>query len=208
MFTLKAAIIAIVLAAIVLNVTPYVEFIKWIFQPVTNSALVDGLLSIPLLGGAIIWFAGALTVIIGFLLWSLFQILELLPSMLTKDRETIETIIDRIDAQDYLTIKDSDLPLVAELKQRYNEMPTKFLVDARKAKVVAYVLDFLLCITQYPPIQGGIDRIWVFLAAPSMADVDWLNLLFCAITLFTVEILYGLFLRVQWANRYMSKGAK
>jgi hypothetical protein len=50
--------------------------------------------------------------LIGVALWGIFQFFELLPWILTRDADTLRSLIERIEEFEVLTVKPSDAPMV------------------------------------------------------------------------------------------------
>lgn len=77
--------------------------------------------------------------------------------------------------------------------------------DLKKAGIyrgITYAIDLLLCVVCFPPIKGGINGFFLFMAAPDLQDVDWWNVLYIAITMFAVECLWKAY---QWLTVIASK---
>lgn len=176
-----------------LNVIPYHEIVQNFFAESSSFAIIEALTSIPLLGGligwVIAWLGGFMALTVAIVLWAILQILELLPRILMRDMDSIRLIIKGLERVNFLQIRDNDNEFIARLKQKHNELPMQWIRNAYWASAIAYVGDFLLCATHYPPINGGLERLDIFLAAPTWADVDGYNLTALLLTLFAVEVI-------------------
>jgi hypothetical protein len=176
-----------------LNVVPYHEIVQNFFAESSNLAIIEALTSIPLLGAVIgwviAWLGGFLALVVAIVLWAILQILELLPRILMRDMDSIRLIIKGLERVNFLQIRDTDNEFIARLKHKHNELPMQWIRNAYWASAIAYISDFALCATHYPPINGGLERLDIFLAAPTWADVDGYNLTALLLTLFAVEII-------------------
>jgi hypothetical protein len=187
-----------------LNVIPYHEIVQNFFAESSNFAIIEALTSIPLLGNligwVIAWLGGFLALTVAIVLWAILQILELLPRILMRDMDSIRLIIKGLERVNFLQIRDNDNEFIARLKQKHNELPMQWIRNAYWASAIAYISDFALCATHYPPINGGLERLDIFLAAPTWADVDGYNLTALLLTLFAVE---GIVIIYSWLHNML-----
>ncbi|MBD2153106.1 hypothetical protein [Leptolyngbya sp. FACHB-16] len=182
--------------AIYLNINPYVDFVRVI----TASTNWGWFFETPI--GAFI------TALIGMFIWVVFQIFELLPEILKKDMQTIRNLIHNMENHIVLPIFPSDLPVIRELKRHHNNTPTRWYRTANRIRTGVYAADLLLCMFQYPPLDGGADGVWLFLQAGSFSDINWINLLFVLITLFAVEAIYHAYQWIKQMKAYLGRAER
>lgn len=173
-----------------LNVQPYILAVKLMTSNALDYSLINWVLGLPLIG----WLLSALSSIgaqlVGLALWAIIQFFELLPSLLTRDLDTLKGIVRGFDRMKAMPIHDSDHPFVVTLKERHNEMPVRWIKNAVLIAGCVYAIDLGLCLFTYPPIKGGMERVGLFFAAPSMSDIDIPNLMTIVVTLFAVEVIW------------------
>jgi hypothetical protein len=194
-FILNLVFSCMVIAAglfIFLNIQPYIRAVELLANQALNYSLIQFVMSLPVIGWLLGTIASIATTIIGVALWGIFQFFELLPWILTRDADTLRSLIERIEEFEVLAVKPSDSPMVAALKERHNNIPIEWVAKATTYAAFAYAIDGLMNLACYPPIQGGLDAVSLWLLAPSLADVDWGNLITVVITLIAVEVIVRL----------------
>ena len=134
--------------------------------------------------------AVATTFVLGVIIWALLQGNQMLPKLVLNNPESLLVLMSWVSRFKEITLKQSDSVLLRQLKQRFNNIPLEWVERMQNARAIAYVIDGILCFGYYPPIVGGYDRLSVFIAAPSFADVDWFNLVAALATMFGIEVMY------------------
>ncbi len=172
------------------NVKPYINIVEWLGSGLANQKLVQGLLNVPILGYMFTTGAVATTFVLGVIIWALLQGNQMLPKLVLNNPESLLVLMSWVSRFKEITLKQSDSVLLRQLKQRFNNIPLEWVERMQNARAIAYVIDGILCFGYYPPIVGGYDRLNVFLAAPSFADVDWFNLVAALATMFGIEVMY------------------
>jgi hypothetical protein len=107
---------------IFLNIQPYIRAVELLANQALNYSLIQFVMSLPVIGWLLGTIASIATTIIGVALWGIFQFFELLPWILTRDADTLRSLIERIEEFEVLTVKPSDSPMVAALKERHNNI--------------------------------------------------------------------------------------
>ncbi|MGF1514243.1 MAG: hypothetical protein ACFB5Z_11185 [Elainellaceae cyanobacterium] len=170
-----------------LNIQPYVGVAEMLLEGTVESRALDLLLSLPLIGGLVAKLGDFVITLVGVSIWAIFQILELMPTFLMGTRPMIRRVIDGFESVELLHIDANDLPFVAELKDKHNQMPFEWIRTSLLLATLAYIVDLVVCFSWFPPIKGGIERLGVVLAAPSPSDFDLRNVIFALVTLLAVE---------------------
>ncbi|MBD2091846.1 hypothetical protein H6F67_18545 [Microcoleus sp. FACHB-1515] len=205
-FILNLVFACMIIAAglfIFLNIQPYIRAVEMLANQALNYSLINFVMSLPLIGWLLGLIASIATTLIGVALWAIFQFFELLPWILTRDADTLRSLIERIERFEVLAVKPSDTPMVAALKERHNNIPIEWVAQATTYAAIAYTIDGLMNLVTYPPIKGGLDAVSLWLLAPSMADVDWGNLITVVITLIAVEVIVKLWHWLRQVFGYM-----
>jgi hypothetical protein len=136
----------------------------------------------------------------GILLWAFIQTAETYPILLKHDRKVMRLIALEAESSDYMDISDDDDPALASLKYWYNRFPTLGIRTANRAALVAYLVDTAICVSIFPPVDGGIDRLIFVIFTGQWGLVNWgsvaliLTMLFC----FEFMVRLVLFLGMQY----------
>ena len=185
-----------------LNVQPYIGAMDVLLWGADRHPLIAFILNIPLIGWVLRAVQGISTSILGILIWAIFQILELVPSILVAS-SNIKNLIAGFQKTKALPVKDDDPLFIKRLKVQYNRKPIMWLRKARIASTVAYLIDFVFCCVYYPPLKGGIQNLGLFMQAATLADIDWRNLALAITTLFAVELIVWTFMWLDDGRMFM-----
>lgn len=176
-----------------LNIQPYIGAVEYLFAEISqDSALVQWLMLLPVIGSVMGWFGALFNAVVGFFIWAIFQVLELLPQLAKGDRDNLERVSQNLAKFPVLSIESRDQEWIRQAKSTYNATPAKWYSVAVLVSCVAYLVDFVFCGLYYPPLQGGWQSMGLFLAAPTLNDIDWKNLALLIVTLFAVEVAFWL----------------
>jgi hypothetical protein len=172
------------------NVRPYVDIVDSLLFQWADTGLFAMLLKVPLIG----WFLGGgidLTkVAIGGILWAILQLLELLPTFLNNSPGFMLAALARMNGWKKLPIKRSESDIAKRLKVNYNAIPEKSIEDANLARACAYLLDGVICLLFYQPIEGGWEGLNTMMLTGDWSYIRWAQVGFIFTTLFAVEVLY------------------
>lgn len=194
-FILNLVFACMIVAAglfIFLNIQPYIKGVELLANQALNYSLISFVMSLPVIGWLIGMVASIATTLIGVALWGIFQFFELLPWILTRDADTLRSLIERIEQFNVLPVKPSDTPMVAALKERHNNIPIEWIAKATFYAAIAYTIDGVMNLITYPPIKGGLNAVSLWLLAPGLNDIDWGNVITVVITLIAVEVIVKL----------------
>ncbi|PHJ60242.1 hypothetical protein VF14_11605 [Nostoc linckia z18] len=187
-----------------LNIGPYAYVVKILSSKVIDTTLIQGFYAIPLLGK----FLQAIGLIshwgIGLLIWAVIQVCQILPILLKHNRKYIKNILDEVISDEVYQVRETDDPLVAQLKRLHNLLPLQSIRKARTYAKVAYGVDAVFCTIAYPPIPGGdIGQLLFVLVTGQLHLIDWGAVALMVITMFCVEILLNIGLWWAETTRYL-----
>lgn len=170
-----------------LNVFPYSEATKFVLNSVSDNVLYRVLLSLPMVGAALNFVSLTAHWLIGTILWGTIQLCELLPIILRRDRAFLRMVIADSEAHQQFSIRPNDDPFTKRLKGLYNRLPVSVISNSRYWALGAYTVDFLICVSVYPPTQGGFGDLMFVLMTGQWLLLDWKNLVMIGVSLFAVE---------------------
>jgi len=166
-----------------LNIAPYGIAISKLSLPLQDQVLnylLDIFPFLSVVGGALIWLLGAC-------LWALIQLIECLPLLIKEDAQFLATLIQLSQGKKYQTSDDED-PLLRRLKLVYNRLPISLIKNIYFAQIATYTIDFLVCLSVYPPAASGGEFLNALITGDFTA-INWPNLFLAGVTLFSVEVL-------------------
>jgi hypothetical protein len=180
-----------------LNIQPYEQAVRFLSGKVVNQSFMYLISVIPIVNGIAAFLSGGITWILGTLLWSVIQIIEVLPLILYNHEGFMQQVISNVDSRSKYQVKDGDDPTLAMLKRTYNALPISVVSNLERLKIMTYTIDFLICITVYSPVPSGkfSDFFW-FVATGQWGKLDYGNLALALTTLFAIEIIISLIIWV------------
>lgn len=187
------------------NIGPYEVAVRFIAAKFEASALVDFMLNFPLLGWILRWLGDALFWLIGAVVWSVIQLIELMPMIMVHQPGYVRSVLNRYEASPKVRPRSDDPGVVRYLKKFYNLLPIRFLILARRLRGVVYVVDMCIVMAVYPPCDGGIGRFFFLLGTGQWGRLDWANILLMLITLFAVEAIFKIILIVNHFRLYLKE---
>ncbi|MBD2565908.1 MULTISPECIES: hypothetical protein [Nostoc] len=180
-----------------LNIQPYERAVSFLGAKATSSAFISLVASIPLLNGIAAIFSKSLSWILGAILWSVIQIIEILPLILYNNEKFIEKIVTEADGRSRYQEKDTDDPTLIMLKRTYNHLPISVVSNLEVLKIFTYTVDFMICLTVYSPVASGkISDLIFILATGQWGKLDYGNLALALVTLFAIEVIVSLIIWV------------
>lgn len=180
-----------------LNISPYAKAVSFLGSQAIDKAFIQLISVIPIINGLANTLGMGVTWILGFVLWAVVQIIELLPIILFNHEGFMKSIIGQADSRSRYTEKETDDPTLKYMKRFYNAMPTSMIRNLERLRIGVYVLDFLICFTVYSPVASGKiqDFFWI-IATGQWDKINYGNLMLAAITLFAVELIVSLIIWV------------
>lgn len=189
----RFCLIAVAGLLIFSNIRPYVGMIQMLGAGVQDNPTVLALMQIAPLRWLLSEMGNWVVTFIGLLLWGALQAAQMLPKLVMDSPDALMRIMAWVHAYRTVPTSEKDSETMRSLKYRFNNLPAARIGQMQQWRAIAYVVDAALCFWYYPPINGGVDRLGVFLMAPSMSDIAWPNVLFALLTMFGVEIVYELY---------------
>lgn len=192
-----------------LNIQPYETAVRFLSGKVINQAFLYLVSVIPIVNGIANFLGQGVSWILGAILWSVIQIIEVLPLILYSHEGFMQQIISDVDSRSKYQVKEGDDPTLAMLKKTYNALPISVISNLERLKIITYTIDFLICITVYSPVPSGkfSDFFW-FLASGQFNKFDYGNLALVFVTLFAIEMILSLIIwvgKLSYAIKAASK---
>lgn len=185
--------LAILVAVIVAcwNATPYIRASFFVLTEVFSLRGIAGFFANRALG--------MVSIVIGVILWAFIQTAETYPILLKHDRKLMRLIASEAESADYLEIREGDDPALAQLKNWYNRFPMLSIRAANRASLAAYVIDTILCLAIYPPVEGGFGQLVFVVFTGQWGLIQWGNVAMIVAMLFVFELMVRsvLFLGMQ-----------
>ncbi|MBD2092564.1 hypothetical protein H6F67_22200 [Microcoleus sp. FACHB-1515] len=193
-----------------LNINPYAQAVRYIMDGTLDRTFFGWLLQLPIVGNLLNFFALGAHWLIGLILWAVIQTIECFPIVLKHDRSFQRAIINDSDRNQQYAISEDDDPAVQWLKRWYNRFPTLTIRKARNLALFAYTADFLICLSVYPPVDGGVSQFLFVVATGQFQLINWSNVALMMTTLFAFEaIVHMLFFlaHITWYYRLSRSAA-
>lgn len=188
-----------------MNIAPYAAIVKIGMAKTMSSGILRVLGMIPVINGIAAAIGASIHFIIGTVLWGVIQTMEVLPMILKRDPAFIKEVVSHSDGHSKYQEKEGDDPVLANLKRYYNAFPTLAIKQAKNMMLFAYTIDLLICITIYPPCNGGIGKLMFILMTGQFQLLSYTNLVFLFTTLFIVEFMLKLLFFIGQISYYMKR---
>ncbi len=188
-----------------MNIAPYAAVVKIGMMKTTSWGILRAVGMIPIINGIAAIIGASIHFIIGTILWAVIQTMEVLPLVLKRDPAFIKEVVTHSEGYSKYQEKEGDDPVLANLKRYYNAFPTLAIKQAKNLMLFAYTVDLLICITVYPPCNGGIGRLMFILTTGQWQLLNYTNLIFLAVTLFIVEFMLKLLFFIGQISYYMKR---
>jgi hypothetical protein len=147
----------------------------------------------PLIGWALTGGIALVNFILATLLWMALQLLELLPSIMMDSPRFLLSSIAALRNWQKIKAENGDSALATKLKNQYNAIPQQAIERANLARAGAYILDALICIAYFQPIEGGLRNLGLVFTAGAWDYIDWAQVVNIIATLFAVELIYWVY---------------
>lgn len=152
--------VALFLAAMVLmavSIAPYIFLVRQFAQTLQGGVICSQLGIMPFIGpalqsgcnviGTIFYVAG------GFLVWWIFQSLELVPIASKFNVPAMRGMLRRMQDAPQVPESDGDRPAVAQLKREINSVSERSFNQLLRWSFLVYALDLVLMCWLYPPLS-------------------------------------------------------
>ena len=170
-----------------LNIAPYKVAVELVLGGIDNTGFMELILKLPVLGAIATAIAASVYWILGAILWAGIQILEVSPMLLERDDQYMGNLITEVEQHENFDISDNDDPLLGQMKRAFNALPVKHYKDFKQLAFFAYTVDFLICFSVYPPVEGGLSKLFFVLMSGQFGLIDWKNVMLAVVTLFAIE---------------------
>jgi hypothetical protein len=145
------------------NIEPYIAVTRLIFGGSSGIDVCAELRPLPFIGGLLQGGCGFLGAIIyslsGFIVWAIFQIVELLPIANSFNIPFLSNLLSRMQKAPQVDEYWSDRDSVRQIKQKHNSVVERSLGALLTFSWVMYLLDFALMSWLYSPLSetGELD---------------------------------------------------
>lgn len=154
--------------------------------------LAQVLYSTPFIGGIIKFIANFFSFGLGTALWAIFQILEILPLILFGHGRFLNNQVAKHGKSAKYAYSPNDGWETKAAKFLGNSLSTEVMRFLVLMAIGVYVLDFLLILMVYPPVQGNFGDFLYIIQTSQWGKINWINLTTSVIVLFAVEFLIKL----------------
>lgn len=190
---LVCAIWGIIGVFVLLNIKPYQQLALMLFGDLRFTSLQNALESIWFIGWIFTFFFQFIDFGIGTIFWAFVQALELIPAECMSNSQLLDRNIQRANKNRYQHDKQ-DAWEVKIAKRFRNSISTEVLRFLIVVGISVYVIDFLWCLTVFPPVVGGGDvwQLFDVLSLQQFGRIDWGNILKAVATVGAVQFLLKL----------------
>lgn len=179
-----AIAVAVFIAAV--NTVPYIRASRFVLEEIFAFQ-----------GFWAVWGAkllALLAIFSGVVLWAFIQTAEVYPILLKHDRRLMRLIALEADNADRLEVRDDDDPALASLKEWYNRFPLLSIRSANRVSLVSYIVDTFICLSVFPPVEGGFGQLVFVLLTAQWGLIDWGSVALIVVMLFCFEAMVRLVL--------------
>ncbi|MGB3641680.1 MAG: hypothetical protein WBA39_29500 [Rivularia sp. (in: cyanobacteria)] len=185
--------ISLVIGAFIFaNIKPYEIIAGKFLSSFDYPYLAEVLYNTPFIGGIIKFIANFFSFGLGTALWAIFQILEILPLILFGHGRFLNNQIGKSGKSAMYAKDANDSWETKAAKFLGNSLSTEVMRFLVLMAIGVYVLDFLLILSIYPPVQGNLGDFLYILQTSQWDKINWVNLLTSLVVLFAVEFLIKL----------------
>ena len=152
-------LIAALGALLVANIPPYIEATNLVFSVAgsTGKSICQQLGMFPFAGGVMAWGCEIVSKVLismgGFLVWAIFQVVELLPIVTYFNVPFLTGLVSRLQTAPQASIDASDRDSVIRAKKRLNSVIERSLSFLLTFSWVMYLVDLALMCWLYSPIN-------------------------------------------------------
>jgi hypothetical protein len=191
-----------------MNIAPYKALLDGAGAEMVRNGLVQFLFWLPLLGGLFRSLGKGIGWIAGLLVWGLIQSVEVIPGVLWRNEKFLKSVTAASDRGSHTAVKGEDGTFIKSAKQRLNGFVNAFLRNMWMYSIVAYLVDFAICVWYYPLIPGvSWDKAATLLMLGQWKRVNMGNLWGVFTTLFAVEIVIHVLITV-WTLQQIVRSSR
>lgn len=190
--------IAVAVAIAAINTVPYIRAVQFVFAEIFTF---QGFVWAFVANNALT----LLAVVLGIVLWAFIQTAEVYPILLKHDRRLMRLIALEADSAEQLEVRDTDDPALASLKDWYNRFPLLSIRSANRVSLVSYVVDTTICLSVFPPVEGGFGQLVFVLITAQWSLIDWGAVALIVVMLFCFEAMVRLVLFLGLQAYYLRR---
>ena len=205
---LKVLYVLCILAGLyfaLLNINPYVVIVRSLLMQTDIDGFAQLVNAIPFIGGITRGVGASSAWIFGIVLWAFIQFAQCAPIVLFRDKALLRVMLDEHDRAHRVPLTEKDDPVAAGLKTLYNKLPLGLLRNMGKIRIVAYLLDFVICSIVYPPCEGGFLKFLLYIVTGSFSRLNWANITLTIVTMFAIELILRVVLGIGELIYYYRK---
>ncbi|MBM0745572.1 hypothetical protein JOY44_29570 (plasmid) [Phormidium sp. CLA17] len=178
----------LLLMAIAWNVQPFQDFIVLLANRIDFTNLAEFLFALPGIGALFQAIARFFAIVLGILLYAIFQGLELAPYLYKRNPKRMRKIIEQWSAWARYRQSKNDGRAVSSLKRSYNNHPIRTYQTLCSTRNIVYVLELGICFITHPPVTDGnlFTFLW-YLITFQVGKIDWINVALMFSVLFLVD---------------------
>ena len=178
----------LLLLAIAWNVQPFQDFIILLANRIDFTNFADFLFAVPGIGALFQWIAQFFAIVLGLVLYAIFQGLELAPYLYKRNPRRMRQIIEQWSTWATYRQKKRDGRAVTSLKRSYNNHPIRTYQTLCSTRNIVYVLELAICFITHPPVADGnlFTFLW-YLVTFQVGKIDWINVALMFSVLFLVD---------------------
>ena len=139
------------------------------------------------------------------MLWGFIQTAETYPILLKHDRRLMRLIALEADESEQLEIGEYDDPALVRLKQWYNRFPLLSIRSANRVSLFAYAVDLAICLSIYPPVEGGFGQLVFVIFTGQWGLINWGSVALIITMLFCFEAMVRLILFLGMQAYYLQR---
>jgi hypothetical protein len=192
-----------------MNIAPYKALLDGAGAEMIRNGFVSFILWLPLIGGIVKSMGVGIAWLLGLFVWGLIQTIEVLPGVLWRHEGFLKSVTGASDRTGHTTVRQGEGMFVNSAKQRLNRFVNSFLRNMWLYSILAYLVDFAICVWYYPLIPGATwDKTAMLLMLGQWKRVDMGNLWGVFATLFAVEIIVHVFITVWTLHQIFKQSSK
>ncbi|MEX0272649.1 hypothetical protein AB3R30_26425 [Leptolyngbyaceae cyanobacterium UHCC 1019] len=181
-------LILLLALAIAWNVQPFQDFIILLANRIDFTNFAEFLFALPGIGGLFQEIAKFFAVILGLMLYAIFQGIEIAPYLYKRNPKRMRKIIEQWSTWATYRQKKGDGRAVTSLKRSYNNHPIRTYQTLCSTRNIVYVLELAICFITHPPVTDGnlFTFLW-YLVTFQVGKIDWINVALMFSVLFLVD---------------------
>jgi hypothetical protein len=185
-----------------MNIAPYKALLDGAGLEMIRNGLVQFLFWLPLIGGMIRNLGSGVAWIAGSMVWGLIQSVEVIPGVLWRSEKFLRAVTAASDRNSHTAVRGEDGNFIKSAKQQLNRFVNAFLRNMWMYSIVAYLIDFAICVWYYPLIPGvSWDKAATLLMLGQWKRVNMNNVWGVFATLFAVEIVIHVLITIWTLQR-------